>query len=211
MSISLCMIVKDEANVLSDFLSKIKEYVDEIIIVDTGSSDTTKVIASAFTPFVFDFKWCDDFSAARNFSISKATKEWILWLDPDEEISEKDLRKIKEFASDKNHLGYRFIQESVVNGNKYVQGICKMFQNFKGIEFIYPVHESVMPAIRQMGGKIGSTGIVIKHKTKYDLKKAKYYLKLIEKKAREYPESSALKEKKLMSDLIETNKNTLYF
>jgi glycosyltransferase involved in cell wall biosynthesis len=202
------MIVKDEGKRLDSFLKKIKPYADEIIIVDTGSSDATKVIALAHTPFVSDFKWVDDFSAARNFSISKAKCDWVLWLDPDEEISSEDLKKMKELCEDKKNLGYRFIQETIINGKKYVQGICKLFQNHKGIKFIYPVHESVMPSIKEQGGTIGKTGIVIKHKSFYDLKKVKSYMRLIEKKAKKWPESSADKEIEFMREVSETFLNT---
>lgn len=203
MSISLCIIIKDEAKILDKFLKNIKKYVDEIIIVDTGSKDNSKVIAMEHGP-AYDFKWCDDFSKARNFSISKATCDWILGLDPDEEISKKDLEKLKLLTKNKDYLGYRFIQETVINGKKYVQGICKLFQNHKGIEFIYPVHESVMPSIKKLNGRVGKTGIVIRHKSKYDLKKARYYLRLLEKKAEKWPESSSNKELDFMNRIIET-------
>jgi hypothetical protein len=148
---------------------------------------------------------------ARNFSISKAKCDWILWLDPDEYISKQDLDKIKEFVKDKSHLGYRFIQETIINGKKYVQGICKLFQNHKKISFMYPVHESVMPSIKNLGGKIGSTGIVIKHDSKYNLEKAEYYLKLIEKKDKKYPESSSGKEIRFMREINETIEKAMLF
>lgn len=207
MSISLCIIVKDEGRILEKFLKKIKPFVEEIIIVDTGSKDNSKRIAKKYTSKVYDFKWCDDFSKARNFSISKAKKEWILWLDPDEIVSKNDLGKIREFTKNKEYLGYRFIQETFVNNKKYVQGICKLFQNNKGINFIYHVHESVMPSIKALGGKIGKTGIIIKHKSVYNLEKAQYYLNLIEEKAKKYPESNVSKEKRFMLDIIESYRN----
>ena len=127
--LSLCLIVKNEEEKLENFLLKLKPHVDEIIIVDTGSTDKTKEIALKFTSDVFDFSWNDDFSSARNFSISKATKDWILVLDPDETITENDLVKIKEITNDKkinkNNLGYRLIQETY-HKNKIIsiRGIC---------------------------------------------------------------------------------------
>ena len=72
-TLSLCMIVKDEEDVLGRCIDSVKSIVDEIIIVDTGSVDATKDIAKSYTDKVYDFKWIDDFSAARNFSFSKAT------------------------------------------------------------------------------------------------------------------------------------------
>lgn len=89
-TISLCMIVKNEEDVIARCLNSVKDIVDEIIIVDTGSTDNTKIIASEFTDKIYDFKWIDDFSAARNFSYSKAVMDYILWLDADDVIAKKD-------------------------------------------------------------------------------------------------------------------------
>ncbi len=90
--ISLCMIVKNEEKVLARCLDSIKNAVDEIIIVDTGSTDNTKKIAIEYTDNVYDFEWIDDFSAARNFSFSKAKKDFIMWLDADDVITEENLK-----------------------------------------------------------------------------------------------------------------------
>lgn len=94
-SISLCMIVKNEEEVLARCLESVKETVDEIIIVDTGSKDKTKEIAFKYTDKVFDFKWRDDFSKARNYSFSKAESDYILWLDADDVLMYKDKEKLK--------------------------------------------------------------------------------------------------------------------
>lgn len=90
-TVSLCMIVKNEEAVLARCLESIRAGVDEIIIVDTGSDDATKEIAACYTDLVYDFEWCDDFSAARNFSFSKASMEFAMWLDADDVFTEKDL------------------------------------------------------------------------------------------------------------------------
>ena len=83
-TISLCMIVKNEEAVLARCLDSVKEVVDEIVIVDTGSTDKTKEIAAQYTGLVYDFAWDDNFSAARNASFARATKDYILWLDADD-------------------------------------------------------------------------------------------------------------------------------
>ena len=84
------MIVKNEELVLGRCLDSVKKLVDEIVIVDTGSTDNTKNIAKEYTDKIYDFIWIDDFSAARNYSFSKGTKDFILWLDADDIILEKD-------------------------------------------------------------------------------------------------------------------------
>lgn len=98
-SISLCMIVKNEEEVLGQCLKSVADICDEIIIVDTGSTDRTKEIAYKYTNKVFDFKWVDHFSVARNFSFSKATKDYILWLDADDVLLEDDQEKLKSLKS----------------------------------------------------------------------------------------------------------------
>lgn len=98
-TISLCMIVKDEEKTLERCLRSTEGIPDEIIIVDTGSADSTKEIAEDFTPRVFDFKWVDDFSAARNYSFTQAIMEYILWLDADDVLLPEDRIKLLELRS----------------------------------------------------------------------------------------------------------------
>lgn len=88
------MIVKDEEHTLGRCLESIKNIVDEINIIDTGSKDQTKKIARKYTERIYDFTWVDDFAKARNYSFDKATKDYILWLDADDVIGEKDQEKL---------------------------------------------------------------------------------------------------------------------
>ncbi|WP_245850751.1 glycosyltransferase family 2 protein [Paenibacillus herberti] len=94
-TISLCMIVKNEEAVLARVLESVKGVPDEIIIADTGSTDRTVEIAKSFGARVERFEWVDDFAAARNFSFSKATKDYILWLDADDYLNQKDAVMLK--------------------------------------------------------------------------------------------------------------------
>jgi len=89
-TISLCMIVKNEEDALSRCLNSVQGIADEIIIVDTGSTDGTKEIASTFSDKLYDFTWINDFAAARNYAFSFANMEYILWLDADDVILEQD-------------------------------------------------------------------------------------------------------------------------
>src|SRR5690242_15059907 len=85
-NISLCMIVKNEEASLATCLQSAADLVNEVIVVDTGSSDQTKAIAARFGARVHDFAWVNDFSAARNESLRQASGEWIFWLDADESL-----------------------------------------------------------------------------------------------------------------------------
>lgn len=94
--ISLCMIVKNEEKVLARCLSSAKSFVDEIVIVDTGSTDKTVQIATDFGCRVFDFEWCDNFAKARNFAFSKAKFEYIMWLDADDVVPKATANFLKK-------------------------------------------------------------------------------------------------------------------
>jgi glycosyltransferase involved in cell wall biosynthesis len=202
------MIVKNEEKNLEKFLDSVKNYVDEIIIVDTGSIDKTKEIAKKFAK-VYDFKWNNDFAAARNFSVSKAKGHWILVLDPDEIIDENDLIKLKKIIlnKDKTILGYRLIQKTYYK-NKIIsiRGICRLFRNNPKIRFIYPIHETVRESIKALNERIGKTGIIIKHYPRLNKDKKNYYLKLLKIKKEKFPESNVDKEIELeklgFSDLL---------
>ena len=98
-TISLCMIVKNEENVIDRCLSSLADIVDEIIIADTGSTDSTKSIVSKYTDKIYDFKWTGDFSEARNFVASKASCEYIYTADADEFLDEENREKLKRLKT----------------------------------------------------------------------------------------------------------------
>ena len=94
------MIVKNEEDVLARCLDCVKKFADEIIIVDTGSEDKTKQVAKKYTDKLYDFSWCDDFSKARNFSFSKASMEYCMWLDADDVVEDEDIEKIQKLKKE---------------------------------------------------------------------------------------------------------------
>lgn len=112
-TISLCMIVKDEEKFLEQCLNSVKNLVDEmVILVDTRSTDKTKEIAAQFTSKIYDLEWSDDFSAARNESLKRATGDWILILDADEVISERDHAGIRGLIDNPEVGGYILTQRN---------------------------------------------------------------------------------------------------
>lgn len=178
-TLSLCMIVKNEEDTLSRCLESAQNLFDEIIIVDTGSNDKTKEIAKKYTNKIYDFKWCDDFSQARNYSFSKATKEYIMWLDADDIILDEDLNKLKKLKEDldKNTdmviLKYNLLNkdnESVLT--YYRERIVKKNKHYK---WISPIHEVITPS-----GNIIYKDIAITHK-KIKESDPKRNLKIFEK------------------------------
>lgn len=102
-TISLCMIVKDEEKTLGRCLGSVSDIVDEIIIVDTGSKDNTKEIAKTFGAKIYDLTWINDFAKARNYAFSKATKDYQMWLDGDDYIDDLNRKKLKELKYNLNN------------------------------------------------------------------------------------------------------------
>ena len=95
-SISLCLIAKNEEEVIGRCIESVIDIIDEIIVVDTGSTDKTIEVAEKYGAKVYNFTWIDDFAAARNYSFSKASKEYIFWLDADDILFPGDKEKFKE-------------------------------------------------------------------------------------------------------------------
>lgn len=146
--LSLCMIVKDEEKNLKRCLSKVASFVDEIIIVDTGSTDSTKTIASEFTDKIYDFNWCNDFSKARNFSISKASNNWILVLDADEFVIDFFRDSVDDFINNHfndNKVGrikrINILEESSEK-RKHMEWISRLF-NRRYFHYEGTIHEQV--------------------------------------------------------------------
>ena len=100
MRMSLCMIVRQEEKALARCLEGIADAVEEIVIVDMGSTDRTKEIARQFTDKIYDFPWMDDFAAARNFAFSKGTGEYLLWMDAEDILPSGEKEKLLALKAD---------------------------------------------------------------------------------------------------------------
>lgn len=144
--ISLCMIVKNEEKVIERCLSSVVNLVDEIIVVDTGSTDKTKELVSQYTAKLYDFKWINDFSVARNYAASKATGEWILVLDADEYIDEENFKEfIHEIKEDNGEFDSYYAK--ILNftgdfGEALVQNFHdRIYKNNNEIEYHRSIHE----------------------------------------------------------------------
>jgi len=169
MKISLCLIVKNEEEVLGRCLESAKDFADEIIIVDTGSTDKTKEIAKQFTDKIYDFEWINDFSAARNFVFSKATLDYQMWLDADDVVPEKSVKEINELKKTlSNHIEIvtmKYVLSFDQNNNPTFHSTReRLFKRSKNYQWIDPVHECI-PLI----GQLQYTDIEIWHKkTKFE-------------------------------------------
>jgi len=182
--LSLCMVVGDEAGFLERCLDSVKDIVDEMILVDTGSEDSTKDIAKKFGAQIFDFDWKDDFSAARNFSLDKASSNWVLVLDADELLDSDGKAGVVRLINSREHclkdiIGFRLEQrtyqpksdsagittdEDVLSRDFVRQGqsrIVRLFKNHPKIRFRNKVNEVVESSIMDAGGEMVDTGIIV--------------------------------------------------
>lgn len=163
MEISVCMIVKDEELVLERALHCAQKFADELIVVDTGSRDKTKQIAERAGAKVFDFKWCDDFSRARNFAFSKATKPYMMWLDADDYITNENIEKIKQLKLQPVCADVYFMKYATAFDARNKPTFCfmreRIVKNSPAFYFQDPIHEAITPS-----GKIVHTDIVIEHR-----------------------------------------------
>ncbi len=147
--VSLCMIVKDEEQVLERCLSSLCDLMDEIIIVDTGSSDGTKDIARRYTDQIYDFEWCDDFSAARNFAFSKATQDYIYSADADEVLDEENRRKFRELKEcllpEIEIVQMHYLNKTQHNTTENFEAEYrpKLYKRLRTFLWINPIHETV--------------------------------------------------------------------
>ncbi len=209
--LSLCMIVKNEERSIARALESVKTLADEMIVVDTGSTDGTKEIAASLGAKVFDFPWTDDFASARNFSLSRATGDWILVIDADETVSSRDHERLRisSLKSPAGTGGYDLTTRNyVVEANTagwvandgsyrdeeagtgwYPNGKVRLFRNDPRIRFSGAVHELVEQSMLGAGMTIAACDVPVHHTGKLDresvLEKGKRYYLLGLKKIEE--------------------------
>ncbi len=228
--ICLCMIVRNEALNLARCLNNVLEAVDEIVVVDTGSEDETRTIARIFGAQVLQFQWCDDFAAARNYGLARAAGPWILVLDADELIAPQDLeglRKLVQQARGRN-LAYSLMTRNYTrlanvvglraNDGRYpgLEAGCgwfpswkvRLFRKMPAVQFRFPVHERVDPALKEAGVTIEKSEVVIHHYGSLDVtrsaaKAEKYYQLALAKLERLRHDPAALRELAIQAGQLE--------
>ena len=221
-SVSLCIITKNESSHMARCLASAKPVVDEIIVVDTGSSDETKDMALVFGAKLFDFAWVDDFSKARNFSLSKASGDWILVLDADEALSSTDYEEFRRLLKECRPAAFRMQTRNYSNlantvgfrpnrgeyPNEAGQGWypsdkVRLFSNDRRIHFDYPVHELVEPRLNDLKIPIRECAVAIHHygvlNNARALEKTTAYRMLGKKKLKSLRDATALKEAAIQS------------
>jgi tetratricopeptide (TPR) repeat protein len=212
MGISLCMIVKNEEDWVEGAVASVRSIVDDVIIVDTGSTDRTPDRIRAAGAPILKYEWKDSFAEARNFSLAQAKQEWILVLDADERIAAKDLPYILDVTRGQAADGYHLIQRNYVldkqvfgwtaNAGDYEEGrpyagyvdnpLIRLFRNSPALRFHGAVHEIIDPTRLPQHVKFGAIPAVMHHYGKVRGQerveaKQRFYLTLGLKKIKEEP------------------------
>ena len=231
-AVSCCMIIKDEEKYLARCLTSVKPIVDEMIVVDTGSADRSKDIAAAFGAQVYDLKWQDDFAKARNFSLEKASGDWILIIDGDEVISSLDYQDFNQIVKNrpKAPVAYTIVTRNysalpnivgwVPNDGKYANEEAaagwipsvktRLFYGKDQICFEGAVHELVDPVVKRKGFKTKQCNIPVHHYGRLDkerlTRKGEVYFEIGKKKMEEMGDDIfAVREMAIQATTLERN------
>ncbi|MDB6041130.1 MAG: hypothetical protein JWM99_4971, partial [Verrucomicrobiales bacterium] len=145
--LSVCLIVKDEEKFLRQCLQSIRNLANQIVVVDTGSTDRTVEIAREFGAEVYSFIWSDDFAAARNEALKHATGDWVLMLDADEELPVTQHAKLLEDIENSDVIGYRL---PLVDIGKEAEGrshVPRLYRNAPGLYYTGRIHEQIFGSL----------------------------------------------------------------
>jgi tetratricopeptide (TPR) repeat protein len=159
------LIAKNEEKFLGACLESLHGIVDEIVIVDTGSTDRTKQIAADHGAYVFDFPWTGDFSAARNQALQISNGEWILYIDADERVQLDSASCLRAALLDESRIAYEVLLYPRPGHTPY--WILRLFRNHPSIRFCGIIHENLWPAVMHYhsrhGGNVGRSKLVLEH------------------------------------------------
>lgn len=171
MSLTVCMIARNEEGNLARSLPSIRGVADEVIVVDTGSTDATREVAARHGATVGEFAWCDDFGAARNAALELATSEWIFWLDADEALLPGSERGLREAVARDDALGHLVTRRDLADAND--PGVysrmwqLRLFRNDPALRFRGRCHPDFHPSFagvaRQRGMVVGTADVEIEH------------------------------------------------
>jgi glycosyltransferase involved in cell wall biosynthesis len=150
MNLSLCTIVKNEEATLPRTMDSVKDVVDEIVVLDTGSGDRTREIAQEYGARVYRFEWCDDFAAARNECLKYATGDWILVLDADEVLVPSIVPQIKQAIQSDRALLINLIRQEIGASQSPYSLVSRLFRNRPDIRFSRPYHAMVDDSVTEI-------------------------------------------------------------
>jgi tetratricopeptide (TPR) repeat protein len=149
-AVSLCLIVKNEAARISNCLKSAASFVDEMIVVDTGSTDQTTQIAKKLGAQVYKFEWCDDFAAARNYALQQVKGQWVLVLDGDEELELSMISVLKDAIAQPNHLVVNLTRAEIGTRRSPYSLVSRLFRRHPDIHFTGFYHELIDHSVQKI-------------------------------------------------------------
>jgi len=190
------MIARNEEANVAACLEPLVGLVEEIVLVDTGSTDQTKETARRLGAEVFDFPWSDDFAASRNESINRARCSWIFWMDADDRIDETNRSRLQKlFESLANEkTAYKMLcvgSPDPDGGAGSVTDHIRLFPNHAEVRWQYRVHEQILPALKRLEIPVRPTNVIIQHTGYLDphlkARKSERNLRLLEREYADNP------------------------
>jgi tetratricopeptide (TPR) repeat protein len=148
--LSLCAIVKNEEKSLPQCLNSVKEVVDEMVILDTGSTDKTVEVAQKLGARVYHFQWGNDFAQARNESLKYVRGEWVLVLDADEMLIPEIVPLIRQTIIDKNNLAINLVRQEVGAVQSPYSLVSRLFRHRQEVKFSHPYHAMVDESLQAL-------------------------------------------------------------
>lgn len=196
-TLSCCIITKNEAHRLPLLLNILPSICEQIVVVDTGSTDNTVQVARDMGAEVISFPWNDSFSDARNDSLKATNHSWILYLDADDRLPENSLRNIAKLKETQPQKAYAFVIKSTQDKFTGISSAqIRMFPNIEGLRFRYRVHEQIRPSLVEKGIPIIHTEIEIIHTGYTDQEtvasKQRRNIRLLKKDLTDYPKDGFL-------------------
>jgi tetratricopeptide (TPR) repeat protein len=167
MTVSLCLIVRDEEANLPECLRPVAGLANEVVIVDTGSADRTKEVAASFGARVVDFRWADNFAAARNECLRHATGDWIFWLDADDRIEPHQVEKFRALFAGLKDENAAYVMKCVCDGvpgaGPTVVDHIRLFRHRPDVRWEHRVHEQILPSLRRSGAAVRWADAAVRH------------------------------------------------
>lgn len=150
MRLSCCILVKNEIDNLSDCLASVQRVVDEIVVLDTGSTDGTPELARSLGAKVYSFEWCDDFAIARNESLTYATGDWVLVLDADERLNPAIASALRSAINVPDHLVVNLVRQEIGAIQSPYSLVSRLFRKHPGLQFSRPYHAMVDDSVAKL-------------------------------------------------------------